>query len=430
MQPVKKILLVLILLLLLFPAFQKKFHPVSSRPLNGVFESTPRPVFTWSSWFSGTWQEQYRRNTEDSVGFRSDLVRLFNQVDFSLFSLAHAGKIVVGKKNYLFGDQYIESALGINFAGKRFIDEKVKLTKQLQEKLWKEKNIFLLVIFTPDKATFFPEYVPGRYLRKRQGISNYSYYAQRYLEEGVHFIDFNRYWRMLKDTSRYPLYPKTGIHWTCYGAVLAADSLARYLEAKLGRPMPRIEIDSIEVSREARYEDNDIARTMNLIREIPHPPYAYPKYHYIFGPDDKKPSALFIGDSFYWNWYNPGMIDGLFINRDFWYYDKDVYPETFTKPTNTGEVDLLDAIGRQDVVILLQTNAAYGNPGYGFIERALSEMDTAQSRIRYFEEKIRSNPEWMKLIRRKAMEQKVDPEEMIRRDALFMVNEELKAKNK
>jgi molybdopterin-biosynthesis enzyme MoeA-like protein len=57
-------------------------------------------------------------------------------------------------------------------------------------------------------------------------------------------------------------------------------------------------------------------------------------------------------------------------------------------------------------------------------------MDTAQSRIRYFEEKIRSNPEWMKLIRRKAMEQKVDPEEMIRRDALFMVNEELKAKNK
>jgi hypothetical protein len=124
------------------------------------------------------------------------------------------------------------------------------------------------------------------------------------------------------------------------------------------------------------------------------------------------------------------MIDGLFINRDFWYYDKDVYPETFTKPTNTGEVDLLDAIGRQDVVILLQTNAAYGNPGYGFVERALSEMDTAQSRIRYFEEKIRSNPEWMKLIRRKAMEQKVDPEEMIRRDALFMVNEELKAKNK
>jgi hypothetical protein len=425
---IKEGILIFILGMLIFPSFQKKFHPISSGRLNGVFEATPRPVFSKTAWFNGSFQDQYRKYIKDSVGFRNDFVRLYNQIDFSLFSIPHAGKIVAGKKGYLFGDQYIESCLGVNFTGRKFIDEKVRMTKRIQDKLWKEKKILLLVIFTPDKGTFFPEYIPDRYLRKKKEISNYSYYAKKYVEEGINFIDFNRYWLMMKDTSRYPLYPKTGIHWTCYGALLAADSLSRYLEARLGRPMPHIVIDSIEISKKARYEDDDIERTLNLIWPIPHPAYAYPVYHYRNDPSEKKPAALFIGDSFYWNWYNPGIITHLFSNRDFWYYDQDVYPETFIKPESTSQIDLAEAVDRQNVIILIQTNAAYGNPGYGFIDRFFTETDSSGARLRYFERKIRNNPEWLELVRKKAQEQKVALDEMIRRDAQYMVDEELKNK--
>jgi hypothetical protein len=247
-------------------------------------------------------------------------------------------------------------------------------------------------------------------------------------EAGVNIIDFNRYWLLMKDTSRYLLYPKTGIHWSCYGAVLAADSVTRYLEKKLGTSIPHIVIDSIEVSKEARFEDNDIDRTLNLIWEIPHPAYAYPFYHYQRDTFVKKPSVLFIGDSFYWNWYNPGIIENLFSNKEFWYYDKDVYPETFSKPVSTADVELIRAIERQKIIVLLQTNAAYGDPGYGFVERALSVLDSSGNRLLYFEHKIRNNPGWMEMMRKKAKGQKVSLDEMIRRDALFLVNEEMKSK--
>ncbi|MDP4281157.1 MAG: hypothetical protein Q8867_03315 [Bacteroidota bacterium] len=428
MKLTSKILFAFILLIMVLPSVQKKTHFIHSNSLNGVFESTPQPVFSRKTWLDGNFQDQLRKYVEDSAGFKSDFVRLYNQFDFSLFSIPHAEKIVAGKNGNLFGEQYIESYLGRNFVGKEFIDEKVALTKKLQDKLWNEKKILLLVIFTPDKGTFFPEDIPDHYLREKKDINNYSCYVKKYKEAGVNFIDFNKYWLMMKSTSRYPLYPTTGIHWSCYGAVLAADSLTRYLETKLGRPVPHIVIDKIEVSKKARNEDNDIERTLNLIWEIPHPAYAYPAFHFTSDPSKPKPAALFVGDSFYWNWYNPGLINNIFSNAEFWYYDRDVYPETSTHSVSTTQVDLSTALFRQNVIILMQTNAASGDPGYGFVERVLSKIDSSTSRVTYFESQIRSNPDWLKAVGKKAKERNIPLEEMIRRDAQYMVDQELMAK--
>ena len=118
MKTLKFLLWLLIISILILPAFQRKFHPVSSKALKGVYETTPVPLFHDSSWLRGDYQDQYRKNIEDFAGFRNYMVRLFNQIDFTLFSVPHAGKIVAGKKNYLFGTEYIESWLGQNFAGK------------------------------------------------------------------------------------------------------------------------------------------------------------------------------------------------------------------------------------------------------------------------------------------------------------------------
>jgi hypothetical protein len=347
-------------------------------------------------------------------------------VDYSLFSIPHAGKIVLGKNGYLFGDEYITSWLGNNFPSTKSCDDKVRLLRNLQDRLWNEKKILLVVIFTPDKATFYPEYIPDRYLKQKKARTNYSYYAAKCAEAGINMIDFNRYFLLAKDTSRYPLYPKTGIHWTSYGAVLAADSLLGYLHAKLKVPVPTMAIDGIETSTEARDVDDDIAHTMNLIWNIPHPVYAYPKYHFIFDTTQKKPAALFIGDSFYWNWYNPGIIHNMFSNEEFWYYDQDVYPESKTTPTSVSGIDVEAAINRQNVIVLMQVNGAYGNIGYGFSDLAVSALDPANSALRKMELSIRNNPEWFKLIRDKAVKARISVDEQVRMDALYMLNQERK----
>lgn len=419
---IKKSLFFLIILLLALPAIQERFHLIKSAPLKGYFVPSKQAGFSISSWFVGDYQDSCAAYFREKTGFRGSFVRLYNQVDYSLFSVPHARKIIVGKNGYLYSDEYISAYLGADFTGKQFCDEKVMLLKKLQDLLWSEKKILLVVILTPDKGNYYSEYIPDRFMKRKKEPSNYSYYAARCAEAGINLIDFNYYFKRLKNTHRFPLYPKTGIHWTTYGAVLAADSLLKYLRSKLSGPLPSMVIDGIDTSAFARNPDNDIEQTMNLVWRIPTPVYAYPKYHFIFGANQKKPAALFIGDSFYWNWY-PWFISNIFSNQEFWYYNQDVFRESKTKQTQVSQIDVTEAINRQKIIILMQVNGAKGNIGYGFIDLALSVLDPAKSdELRKMENAIRNNHDWMKLIRQKAAKNHLSIDKQVKLDALYMLD--------
>jgi hypothetical protein len=326
---------------------------------------------------SGTYQEQYQRYVGDSAGFKPDWVRLHNQIDHSLFSVPHPSTVIRGKNGNYFTLEYITASLGYDHINRRLIDQRVRKLRLLQQYLWNEKRILLLVIMAPDKVQFYPEDVPDRYTRRTPGSSGRNYLLKKCAENEINLIDFNPWFHQMKDTSRYLLFPATGVHWTVYGSVLAADSTIRYLAKKLQRPMPELHIDKIELSEKPRQFDDDVNETMNLIWDVKHPPLAYPVFHFEDGNLEnktaspvKKTKALFIGDSFYWAWYDSGIIGKVFDKMEFWYYDREVYPEKFTSQKNTSEVDLKSSVERQDVVVLLQVGGGWGNPGAGFIDRA------------------------------------------------------------
>lgn len=65
-----------IICLLLLPAFQRKFHFVNSPALKGYFSASEPAELTVEKWFNGSYQQQLSKNVEDSVGFRSNLIRL------------------------------------------------------------------------------------------------------------------------------------------------------------------------------------------------------------------------------------------------------------------------------------------------------------------------------------------------------------------
>ena len=190
--------------------------------------------------------------------------------------------------------------------------------------------------------------------------------------------------------------------------------------------MPEIVVDSIVLSKIPRDEDDDISRTMNLIFPVSQPVLAYPGYHFRGDSTLKKPAALFIGDSFYWSWYNPGIIRNLFSNELFWYYDKEVYPENQTRPMNTGLIDLKSNVEKQDVIILMQVNGGEGDLGYGFIDRAFAEYDTAVNNpIRKIEASMRNSQDYVNLLTKKAKDRNVTLDAMIRIDAIYLYNREL-----
>ncbi|MCX6242225.1 MAG: hypothetical protein NTX43_10505 [Bacteroidetes bacterium] len=414
-----------VIFLLAVFAIQTRTGLIHSKGLEGFVPKDSVPSFTNESWMNGTYQSAYSNHFNNTLGFRSDLVRLYNQIDFSLFGIPHANKIVVGKGNYLIAQQYIEASLGYDFAGKASIDRTVELMKALQDKLEQTAKVHFLVLFVPDKGTFYPEIIPQRYLKKKQPLTNYAYYTERCKAAGVNLIDYNAWFLKMKDTSKYILYPKTGIHWSTYGSTLAIDSLMKYLRLKFGLNIPALIIDSITMSNKARYEDDDIGRTLNLIRPLWYPPLAYPSFHFVADTTKPKPRALFIGDSFYWQLYYPGFIDHMFSNKEFWYYNKDVYPETFDAPKSTGQLNYIKDVLSQDLVVLIQTNAGYGNVGYGFVQQAWQEMGEGSDRVKEFETQIRNSPEWFEKIKQKAAQNNVPLDEQVHRDAVFMANQEI-----
>ena len=427
MDRIKTGILLLVLCLLCLGAVQKRFGFVRSKPLNGVFPVTPKPAFSCSTFMTGEYQDKLRLSIEDSVGFKPDFVRLYNQIDYSLFSIAHASRMVVGKEGYLFADTYIKGYTGVDFVGTHLLDNKVAMVKFLQDYLWRKKGILLLVVFAPGKGFYYPEYIPSRYLKEKKELTNYGYYLQRFKEEGILHIDFNQWLIDMKDTSRYMLYPMNGIHWSSYGAFLCADSLQKYLSVKLDRPVPRMVVDSLEITDIARDDDNDQERTMNLAVRIPHPPMAYPKFRFTYDSIRPKPAALFVGDSFYWYWYYNGIIENTFRNKEFWYYNNEVYPEQFTAPKNVGQLDFVEGILRQDVIVLLQTNGGYGELGYGWVDVAYDYLFPGPTRAKTIQQQMQANPEWMKTLENKANERKITTNYMMRLDAIYMMNQEIKS---
>jgi hypothetical protein len=424
MEILKKAIFLFILILLSFIAVWRQFSAFSAGSLQGVFDRSSRPVFSWVTFMDGNFQDLYSRYQEDLPGLKGSFVRIRNQMDYSLFLIPNATKIIRGKEGYLFGEENILAYLGKNFAGENYLDVKIRELKNLQDELWIKKKILLLVIFTPDKASYFPELIPDRYFKKQHRLNNYLYYSAKCSESGINMIDFNRYFILAKDTSRHPLFAKTGVHWSSYGALLAADSLIHYLSVKLNVKLPQIVIDRIDVRRFPKDEDDDISRTMNLFWKIPHPGLAYPKFHFISDQTTRRPSALFIGDSYYWNWYKQGIIRNIFRNPGFWYYDEEIYPESFFKPKYTWNVNLKNTIEKQDVIILLQTNNWKDYDfGHGFVDRAWPEYDTsANNRIRGIEEYLTKDSVNMGIYAAKARELNVPLEFVIRRDAIFAGN--------
>jgi len=224
-----------------------------------------------------------------------------------------------------------------------------------------------MVVLAPGKGSFYPEYIPEN-LSKEKGITNIEVYRQCIEKWNIHNIDFHRYFIENKVKSPYPLYPQFGIHWSYYGMCLAADSMVRYIEKIMDIRMPRIYWEKVKKGQ-PQIDDNDISKAMNLLFSPRSFEMAYPQVKFESSEGKSKPSLVVIADSFYWGIYNFGWSK-LFSNDQFWYYYKEIYTSNPDAPKKTEEMNLREEIMKNDIFIILSTDANLPNLGWGFIENA------------------------------------------------------------
>jgi hypothetical protein len=362
-----KIRITLFLLLLLFlvlPFFQAKFHFINLTPLSGAINKPKKEYFSFKNWFTGDYQEKEEKYLNETFGFRNLFIRINNQVAFNLFNKAKANGVIIGKNYYLYEVNYIKAYYGEDFIGVDSITHRIRKLKFLQDTLAKlNKNI--IIVFAAGKGSFYPEYFPKKYIREK-GKTNYEYHVKLAKELGLNYIDFNKYFIENKNTSKYPLYPQYGIHWSFYGMCLVTDSLIHYIEKIRKIDIPNLFWNGFEWA-DAKEGDYDIADGMNLMFKLKSFKMAYPSVQIQSDSGKTKPSVLVVSDSFYWGLFNLG-ISNAFSNSHFWFYNQQIYPDSYQSLKVTSQVNLREEIDKHDVIILMATEASLPNLGWGFIE--------------------------------------------------------------
>ena len=430
MKTFKKIWFLVLLLLLLLPMLQRWLQWVDEKPLDGAFVEMPRPVVTLKTLFNETAQDSLMTYCTEQSGFRKTLIRLNNQLLYSAFGKVSAIGPVKGKNGQTFIEEsYIISYTGETFIGEEKINTTVQQIKLIQEML-KAKGVTLLPVFALGKASYYPEFIPDRYIAKSWGTNNYQVYLNALNEQQVEMIDFNRYFCDRKDQFEHPLYCDLSAHWTVYAASQAVDSLVRFMERRTQQPQAHFEITGFETTY-LMEQDDDLYRMMNLMLPIKHNTIDQPKFSFTEG---YKPKVLTISDSYWWTvWaWNVALPQHIFSDGGFWFYNKTVYPER-TPVQNVESVDYKQEIESQEFVLLVCTEATNHLWPYGFTERYLSgydnvfrykqteQYDAADSIYVVYRneeigkniQRIKESPEWLESVTRQAEEKGITVEQSL-----------------
>ena len=422
MRIIKFAIFVLILLTLGISSLQFSCHLFKEPPLKGYFHLRERPslkLFAWKRWISSTFQDEFSNRLNDNIGLRNSLIRINNQGDYSFFGIIHAEGFINGKQRYLFEEDYIHEYTGEYFIGKEVIDKKLARLKNVTDSL-KARHILLMLVYEPGKASFYPEYIPRRFHPEKRGLTNFGYYLKRSCELGLSCMDLNSYFLKMKDTSRYPLFPRYGMHWSVYGVPYALDTLANAIQKTTGTELPKYKTTRLIASQTPRGTDNDIGELLNLICPLTSTPAAYPSVSFEKTPP-KTLTVLVVADSYYLN-----IIEDygrqLFRKQEFWYYNKKMYPyQNNNPPQYVDKSNLRDKLKKFDVILLMVSEINLHCGFWNFADEAFMAFhpELKDPLLYGIENDIRNDREWFRSVVNKSRVQKKPLNEIIRADAEF-----------
>ncbi|MBN2683482.1 MAG: hypothetical protein JXR58_13390 [Bacteroidales bacterium] len=482
--------MILILAVLTIPGLLYFYPLFEEKGLRGDFVPAKKPEFSLENWFAGKFQAQAEEYVTENIGFHNFLVRLNNQMNFSFFSIAATEGVVVGKENQMYEKDYILEYTGEYFIGDVPIEKKVKQIKFLQDHLLEKYNKHLVIVFEPGKAEVMPEFIPDRYHPERRTRTNYQAFLDFCNKNEVKYLDLNRFFIDIKDTVSYPLYPRYGIHWSIYGMSLAADTLVKYLEHITQKDLIDVKWEIKSVSSTPKETDYDVGESMNLLWNVNRDEYAYPVGIFEQNPEKWKPRVLAIADSYYFNIYSSYIPENVFANRDFWYFGKRVFPISYKTVTTIKEINAEEAIQSQDIILCMVTgrflhrafwekinmmykiynpdepadalveaydaitaydewfqkiykeakekkmpfhiligNHAQYSANKGKNPNSNNKQEKVLTRAQWLEiyvQQIKDNPTWLKKVEEKAKEQNISLDEMIKKDANWCLEDDLK----
>jgi len=338
---------------------QQLFNPIKLAGLQGAYDPGKWPEWSARSWFSGNYQMRADHYLKYNTAFNGELIRLRNQFDYSVFGNINT-MLLLGKENYLFDPSYVEA-----MEGKDLVHDSILHNSMQQLKGFiSSDSIPVLILFAPNKAAFYSEYLPSLAVPVEQ--TNRSRYKKHLTEAGIPYIDFDQWFYSIRDTSSWPLIPKYGAHWSTWGSAFAGDSVINILRQLLQTDLSDYTITGTDTTSEARYQDDDYLPSLNLMYKWKSPVLAYPVLQFHEGV---KPNILFISDSFIWNFYDIGMMDHCMDQKSHViYYFKTIYDMQRNQLGAADKFPIEKILEGRDAIVILSSDPSLKNFGFGFFE--------------------------------------------------------------
>ena len=288
--------------------------------LTGVTAAPAPASWSWRSFADGTLQAAAARSVGAAAPLRPLLIRLNNEIRYTLFGAIAAPDIIEGDHH-----QLIERYAWEEYCS-RDAETAARKAREIIPKLrdiqayYAARNRVFLYIITPSKAAHLPEYFLRRFPcgnSPEDRATKLSALVGLLREAGIHVLDTASLIHGLKGTERVDLFARGSIHWNSLANAHAADAVAAEINRLDGRAaIPRLHW-RYQVVNGARGVDSDLADLMNLL--VPRVQYPVPAVTQLpAAPCADQPSSRLdvavIGNSFSEGLLEP-LISGACLTR-------------------------------------------------------------------------------------------------------------------
>ena len=409
-------------------------HIVKMNPLKGFDKEEQSPVeLSFKTYYDGSYQDYLTEHAKRNTGFREFFIRNYNQVAYSCFNKITNKNIVKGRDQELYLKMYLNEATGVTFK-QHFADvdeakaearKNVEETLRLIDTLHQHGKAFLFV-FAPTKPAVYPDKLPSYYKNHLTDFSLEEYYIQLFKENHIPHIDFYHYFQDIRDTFPYPLYPRTGTHWSEATIPYVADSVLKKLAEITGYKLPSVHYIDDNLSTDYSVQDGELEASMNLLFPLNKPAIPRPVFELTDTVGTDKPNLLVVADSYFTQLRNSTFIEA-FDAWEFWVYNRDV--QSSNPQHQWKQLDqLLDAekvLDNADIVMAVITAPMYYTYMFGFPQTAQNLFQNGEisegAKLQAVIQMIKDNEDWMKAVEKQAEERGLTVEQNLRRNAIYVL---------
>lgn len=415
------------LFLLLLPLVQHVLPLVDEGGMHGLVIEAPKPKFAKFNFNQLIYQDSLEKYISQQFGFRKTVLRLRNQVYYSVYNQSPDAKLFLGRNKTVYENLYVDEFFGNTWAGEDYLRRMTADMKRLQDSL-AYHNKMLFVVIAPSKAFYASENLSvSRDMTPDNPNRNYEAFLRQAKKQGLLFVDFNAWFLKQKGKTEHPLYQPGGSHWTIYGASLAFDSIYRQMRHHFAvneqKDFPELKIKRFYAYEEKNGADYDAITLFNLLCPPQKDPSFYPEFE-VQKKGKYIPRVLGIADSYYGTQLATRLPDSCFASPDYWFMNKQMMPEAKYDTIPRGENFLAGQLREHDIVLLLFTPHNILGAGWGFTENALQLFDPPGSSFTQFDyyaekkklesdEYIRADKNWLHAILLQARRDRVNADTLL-----------------